>query len=66
MQRPLGLWFNGEKMKLKEIDTANRDVFPIVIALFFFFSVTRYCFLHALFFLWCKKAVYLALFGAEN
>jgi hypothetical protein len=37
MQRSLGLWFNGEKMKLKEIDTANRDVFPSVTALFFFF-----------------------------
>jgi hypothetical protein len=33
-------------MKLKEIDTVNRDVFHSVIALFFFFSVTRYCFLH--------------------
>jgi hypothetical protein len=51
-------------MKLKHIDTANRDIFPSVIALFF--SVTRYCFLHVLSFLWFEKAVYLALFGAEN
>jgi hypothetical protein len=39
---PLDCGLTGEKIKLKHIDTANRDIFPSVIALFF--SVTRYCF----------------------
>jgi hypothetical protein len=32
---PLDCGLTGGKMKLKHIDTANRDIFPSVIALFF-------------------------------